>query len=428
MFKHCERQRCDMWEEKEFNNVEFIPEPTDNRIVSAADSATVGHQEGWRSEVIGWAPMPVPVMPRRRRATQRIANVGILLILILVFWAIWRSQLLFIEIPPPTSEWAFEDSGARDLQSSGYTGDGIRVCMVDTGIDLTHPDLEGTDLVFKDFITGSSEPADRGNLAHGTMMAGILVADGHMKGIAPGVTLGMAAALGDDGEGGNSGDQNLVASAIEWCWKNFDADIISLSLGGESDPNATREGPTTNAVRQALANGAYVVAAAGNDGGSTDDGRVATPSNVEEAISVAAIDEDGEIWSGSSLGESDDSSGEARQNPHLKPEISAPGVSVISTAFDGEYYSSTGTSDATVFVSGILALILEAEPTLQEPDSQCMLEVKTALMNSANPLVDGIEHDSRWGYGAIDGKAWLHEIRSSVSCQWLNALLSCFLE
>ena len=428
MFKHCERQRCDMWEEKEFNNVEFIPEPTDNRIVSAADSATVGHQEGWRSEVIGWAPMPVPVMPRRRRATQRIANVGILLILILVFWAIWRSQLLFIEIPPQTSEWAFEDSGARDLQSSGYTGDGIRVCMVDTGIDLTHPDLEGTDLVFKDFITGSSEPADRGNLAHGTMMAGILVADGHMKGIAPGVTLGMAAALGDDGEGGNSGDQNLVASAIEWCWKNFDADIISLSLGGESDPNATREGPTTNAVRQAIANGAYVVAAAGNDGGSTDDGRVATPSNVEEAISVAAIDEDGEIWSGSSLGESDDSSGEARQNPHLKPEISAPGVSVISTAFDGEYYSSTGTSDATVFVSGILALILEAEPTLQEPDSQCMLEVKTALMNSANPLVDGIEHDSRWGYGAIDGKAWLQEIRSSVSCQWLNALLSCFLE
>ena len=127
-----------MWEEKEFNNVEFIPEPTDNRIVSAADSATVGHQEGWRSEVIGWAPMPVPVMPRRRRATQRIANVGILLILILVFWAIWRSQLLFIEIPPQTSEWAFEDSGARDLQSSGYTGDGIRVCMVDTGIDLTH--------------------------------------------------------------------------------------------------------------------------------------------------------------------------------------------------------------------------------------------------------------------------------------------------
>ena len=220
-----------MWEEKEFNNVEFIPEPTDNRIVSAADSATVGHQEGWRGEVMGWAPVPVPVVSRPRRTTQRVANVGIFLILILVFWAIWRSQLLFIEIPPPTSEWAFEDSGARELQDYGYTGDGIRVCMVDTGIDISHPDLEDTDLVFKDFFTGSSQPSDNGNLAHGTMMAGILVADGHMKGVAPGVTLGMAAALGDDGEGGNSGDQNVVASAIDWCWKTFDADIISLSLG-----------------------------------------------------------------------------------------------------------------------------------------------------------------------------------------------------
>ena len=91
-------------------------------------------------------------------------------------------------------------------------------------------------------------------------------------------------------------------------------------------------------------------------------------------------------------------------------------MSVISTAFDGEYYSSTGTSDATVFVSGILALILEAEPDLRDPDSQCILDVKTALMNSANPLVEGIEHDSRWGYGAIDGESWLREIRSSVDC------------
>ena len=99
----------------------------------------------------------------------------------------------------------------------------------------------------------------------------------------------MAAALGDDGEGGNSGDQNVVSSAIEWCWKTFDADIISLSLGGESDPNATSDGPTTNAVRLAIANGVYVVAAAGNDGGPEDDGKVSTPSNVNEVISVAAL-------------------------------------------------------------------------------------------------------------------------------------------
>ena len=405
-----------MWEEDELRKVEFIPEPSDYRIVSAADSATIGHQEGWRGEVLGWAPTPVPVISRPRRTGQRVVNTGIFLILILVLWAIWRSQLLFIEIPPPTSEWAFEDSGARDLQELGYSGEGVRVCMVDTGIENTHPDLADVELEFKDFIDGSTDPKDRGNLAHGTMMAGILVSDGHFKGVAPNVVLGMAAALGDDGEGGNSGDQNVVSSAIEWCWKTFDADIISLSLGGESDPNATSDGPTTNAVRLAIANGVYVVAAAGNDGGPEDDGKVSTPSNVNEVISVAALDRDGDVWSGSSLGGELDSSGEERQDPHKKPEIAAPGVDIISTAFDDEYYSSTGTSDSTVFVSGILALILEAEPHLKNPDSSCIFEVKTALMNSAMPLEDGNTHDSRWGYGAINGEDWLEEIRLTGSC------------
>lgn len=405
-----------MWEERELGDVEFIPEPSDYRILSAADSATIGHQEGWRSEVLGWAPTPVPVVSRPKRLRQRLISTGFFLVLILIMWAVWRSQLLFIEIPPPKSEWAFEDSGARELQSLGYTGDGIRVCMVDTGIDPSHSDLESIDLVFKDFITGSNQISDLGSLAHGTMMAGILASDGYLKGVAPGVTLGMAAALGDDGDGGNSGDQNVVASAIEWCWKTFQANIISLSLGGESDPNATTEGPTSNAVKQAIANGVYVVAAAGNDGGPDDDGRVATPSDVPGVISVGALDVNGDIWEGSSLGYTSVENSELYQNPHKKPEVSAPGVSIVSTAFDDEYYSSTGTSDATVFVSGILALILEAQPDLINPNEECLTQVKTALMNSAIPLEDGIEHDSRWGYGAIDGKGWLNQIQSSVAC------------
>ena len=406
-----------MWEENELSNVEFIPEPTDYRILSAADTATIGHQEGWRGEVLGWSPRPVPVVSRPRRTGQRVINVGILLILIMVLWAIWRSQLLFIEIPPAKSEWAFEDSGVRDLQSMGYTGEGVRVCMVDTGIDVSHPDLENTDLVFKDFITGSSDVTDHGALAHGSMMAGILVSNGYLTGVAPSVTLGMAAALGDDGQGGNSGDQNIVSSAIEWCWKSFRADIISLSLGGESEGNASTDGPTSTAVSQALANGVYVVAAAGNDGGDEDDGMVATPSNVENVISVAALDVSGEVWEGSSLGYLNENNSTEMDNPHKKPEISAPGVAIISTAYKDEYYSSTGTSDATVFISGILALILEAEPSLASPSPTCIVQVKTALMNSAMPLEEGIDHHPRWGYGAVSGFDWLEEIRSSNVCK-----------
>ena len=406
-----------MWEENELSNVEFIPEPTDYRILSAADTATIGHQEGWRGEVLGWSPRPVPVVSRPRRTGQRVINVGIFLILIMVLWAIWRSQLLFIEIPPAKSEWAFEDSGVRDLQSMGYTGEGIRVCMVDTGIDVSHPDLENTDLVFKDFITGSSDVTDHGALAHGSMMAGILVSNGYLTGVAPSVTLGMAAALGDDGQGGNSGDQNIVSSAIEWCWKSFRADIISLSLGGESEGNSSTDGPTSTAVSQALANGVYVVAAAGNDGGDEDDGMVATPSNVENVISVAALDVNGEVWEGSSLGYLNENNSTEMDNPHKKPEISAPGVAIISTAYKDEYYSSTGTSDATVFISGILALILEAEPSLTNPSPICIDQVKTALMNSAMPLEEGIDHHPRWGYGAVSGFDWLEEIRSSNACK-----------
>ena len=61
-------------------------------------------------------------------------------------------------------------------------------------------------------------------------------------------------------------------------------------------------------------------------------------------------------------------------------------------------------------------MILEAEPDLISPSEECLAQVKTALMNSAVPLEEGIEHDSRWGYGAIDGKAWLNQIQSSVAC------------
>ena len=128
------------------------------------------------------------------------------------------------------------------------------------------------------------------------------------------------------------------------------------------------------------------------------------------------MDVNGDIWEGSSLGYTNDESSESYQHPNKKPEVSAPGVSIVSTAFDDEYYSSTGTSDATVFVSGILALILEAEPDLINPNEGCLTQVKTALMNSAVPLEDGIDHHSRWGYGAIDGKGWLNQIQSSVAC------------
>lgn len=406
-----------MWgDDDQLDGVDYIPEPTDFRIVSAVDPSTKGHQDGWRSEVIGWAPMPVQTISNPRRVRQKIANIGIFMIMLILFWALAKSELFWLEIPPPTSEWAYEDTGVRDLQEIGLTGQGVRLCMVDTGIDAGHPDFKNMNLVFKDFSSGSSDPIDRGSLAHGSMMAGIVAANGYLVGAAPNVVLGMAAALGDDGEGGNSGNEQIVANAIQWCWETFDADIISLSLGGESDPNAPRNGPTVNAVRVALSKGIFVVAAAGNDGGVDDDGRVTTPSNVPEVITVGASDSSGAVWAGSSVGEPVDFNGENRTHPNMKPEVIAPGVDIISTGDKNQYYTSTGTSDSTALVSGILALILESEPTLKQQDIDCITSVKYALMNSTTPLEAGILHDEKWGYGGIVADSWLKEIQKTVVC------------
>ena len=97
-----------MREERELNGVDLIPEPSDYRIMSAVDTSTRGYQESWRSETMGWDPHPVPVISRPRRAVKRIANATVFVLTIIVVWGIWKSQLLVFEIPPPTSEWAFE--------------------------------------------------------------------------------------------------------------------------------------------------------------------------------------------------------------------------------------------------------------------------------------------------------------------------------
>ena len=174
----------------------------------------------------------------------------------------------------------------------------------------------------------------------------------------------MAAALSADGDN-NTGSETRVGDAIRWCIFDFEADIISLSLGGEQDQSASREGPAVSATRQAIDEGIFVIAAAGNDGGSADDGFVSAPGNVNLAITVGASNRDGSVWSQSSMGELVDSNGNPRIFPHQKPELTAPGVGIVSTGKNNQWYSSSGTSDATVFVAGALALILEAHPELE---------------------------------------------------------------
>ena len=400
---------------EELRGVELLPEPGEPKILSAVDPSTAGHEGQWRAEVTGWAPVIPDTVSFRPRRVFSIASGLIIALFMGLIVVLWQSDLLLLQLPPPTSEWAFEDSEIRELQATGLTGEGVRVCMVDTGVSLSHTSIEDADVVFEDFVGNSATPTDYGSIAHGTLMAGILLSNDFQLGIAPNVTLGMAAALSANGEN-NTGSETRVADAIRWCIFDFEADIISLSLGGAQDQSASREGPAVSATRQAVDAGIFVVAAAGNDGGSGDDGFVSAPGNVNLVITVGASDREGKVWSQSSMGESVDTDGNVRVYPNQKPELTAPGVDILSTGMDNQWYTSSGTSDATVFVAGALALILEAHPELK-PNNQsttgCIELVKRALADS---MTSDSQHDSKQGYGHLKASAWLNQFSDEIMC------------
>ena len=138
-------------------------------------------------------------------------------------------EIILIGPPQELIDWQEEHEAMTGLDSFvGWDGTGVDVCIVDTGIDLAHPDLSEVTLAgWTDVINQESEPYD--DEGHGTSMAGILVADGGLNGIAKGVNLFIAKALSSDG----SGDDQTVATAVDWCIQQ-EVDIISMSLGGSA--------------------------------------------------------------------------------------------------------------------------------------------------------------------------------------------------
>ncbi|MCU0853220.1 MAG: S8 family serine peptidase, partial [Thermoplasmata archaeon] len=275
------------------------------------------------------------------------------------------------------------------------TGFGIVVAVIDTGVDYTHPDLGGAfGPTYKviggyDFYNSDADPID--DNGHGTHVAGVIAANGVMKGVAPAASILAYKVLGYDG----SGPMSNVIAAIELATDpNSDgntadhADVISMSLGGPGDPSD----PVCTAIANAVSEGVVVVVAAGNDGPSL--GTVASPGVSPYAITVGAIDSSGVLAEFSSRGMIPDLS--------IKPEISAPGVSVMSTVpYSGTAHSSvtgyaslSGTSMATPHVSGGAALMLQMHPDWN-PEM-----VKSALVSGASKL-----NESVWCAGS--GGLWL---------------------
>ncbi len=262
---------------------------------------------------------------------------------------------------------------APQVWERGFTGRGVKVAVVDTGIDYQHPDFAGRIAAFTSFVGGDG----RDDHGHGTHVAGIIAGSGEAsggkyRGVAPEALLLSAKVLRADG----SGMMSDVMAGIEWAVEQG-ARVINLSLGspGPCDGTDALSAMCDAAVKA----GVVVCAAAGNDGPAPM--TVGSPGCAREVITVGASDDKDQVASFSSRGPTADG--------RVKPDILFPGVGIVScraggtsmgNPLDDFYTSASGTSMATPHASGVAALLLEAYPDLTPA------QVKARMMGSAMNL------------------------------------------
>lgn len=258
-----------------------------------------------------------------------------------------------------------------------HQGAGIKVAVLDTGIDPDHPDLKKNITATQDF-TGSRFGIYDSN-GHGTHVAGTIAAidnDRGVVGVAPQAKLIIGKVLGDDG----SGQPGWIANGIRWA-RQQGADLISMSLGAASPAR-----PIYDAIMEVIADGCFVICAAGNDGPSM--GTVGYPGGYKETIAVGAIDRRKRVARFSSRGD--------------QVDVVAPGDQILSTWPGREYARLSGTSMATPFVSGVVALALaEYRKGGGDYDLESQSDLQQLLRSTAVDIGrKGFDPDS--GFGLIN--------------------------
>jgi len=257
---------------------------------------------------------------------------------------------------------------APQIWAAGFKGKGIKLAVIDTGIDETHPDFAGRIKAAKSFVDNS--PKD-GN-GHGTHVAGIAAGSGAKSGgkyvgVAPLADLYIAKVLNATGNGAMSG----VMAGIEWAVLEQKAQVINLSLGGSgsSDGSDALSTMCDEAVQQA---GVVICVAAGNEGPNAR--TVGSPGAARYVITVGAVDDTDQMASFSSRGPTADG--------RLKPDIVFPGVRITAPQAAGTqlgpvvvdgYISISGTSMATPHAAGVAALLLQANPQLKPEQIKSIL-------------------------------------------------------
>jgi serine protease AprX len=259
-------------------------------------------------------------------------------------------------------------SGDRAGGARNYSKDDVVICVIDTGIDNEHEDLDqGQVIAWKDFVGGDAAPYD--DHGHGTHVAAIAAGQGdgdaRYKGVAPGAALIGVKVLNFLGSG-SSAD---IVDGINWCTDKkaqHGIEIITMSLGGGTCTDGSDSMST--AVDNAWDAGLVVTVAAGNSG--PDACSVGNPGAAAKAITVGAVGDPDNAACGSHLAGgwylAPFSSRGFTADGRVKPDIVAPGVCITSADnADTGYVTMSGTSMATPFVAGVVALLLDENPNLR---------------------------------------------------------------
>ncbi len=271
--------------------------------------------------------------------------------------------------------WGVDRIDAEKVHSNNK-GTGVKVAVIDTGIDYTHSELNDYYCGGYDFVNGDNDPMD--DHWHGTHCAGIIAAEDNgigILGVAPEVDLYALKVFNSEG----SSSLSSIVAAIDWAIDN-DIQIISMSLG--MDYNSSTLGAACN---RAYDSGILLVAAAGNDGNSSGTGdSVDYPANYDSVIAVTATSSLDSRPSYSSTGPA--------------AELAAPGAIIKSTVPGEGYLLSSGTSMACPHVAGSAALVWAANPDWSNT------QVRTRLQETAEDL-GASGRDPWYGFGLVDAEA-----------------------
>ena len=284
----------------------------------------------------------------------------------------------------------FGVTGDRDGAPASYSKNDVVICILDTGIDATHVDLDGGKVIgWKDFVYGLPFPYD--DNGHGTHCAAIAAGTGEgnpaYRGVAPGAALVGVKVLDYSGTGSTS----AIISGINWMIANkstYGIRIGSLSLGSAGPSDGTDS--LSLAVNNAVRNGIIMCVAAGNGGPGSF--TIGSPAAAASAITVGAAADPGE--GGWVL--ADFSGRGPTADGRTKPDICAPGMSITSAAAGtgNGYVTMSGTSMATPFCAGVVALMLSANYGLTDAGVKNILYASSNVKDVGPP---GKDIDS--GYG-----------------------------